>query len=146
MSQSMPGRGEVQRTLQGNLHIGFSSCRFCRPGAFPFLSIPSLYPLRRRIGLRWDFPGGPVVKNLLSTARVSGSIPDQGTEIPHAMGQLSPGTATRSPRCGSFSQLWLTLLTLEPTPPAPQLHTKTNNRVMSKSSSLPHPVDLSGNA
>ena len=37
-----------------------------------------------------DFPGGPVVKNPLSDAADTGSVPGQGTKIPHAMGQLSP--------------------------------------------------------
>ena len=37
----------------------------------------------------WDFSGIPVVKNPPSKAGVSGSNPDQGTKIPHAVGQLS---------------------------------------------------------
>ena len=37
-----------------------------------------------------DFPGGPVVKNPPSSAGDAGSIPGQGTKIPHAAGQLSP--------------------------------------------------------
>ena len=41
-----------------------------------------------------DFPGGPVVKNLLSNAGDAGSIPGWGTKIPHAAGQLSPHAAT----------------------------------------------------
>ena len=41
-----------------------------------------------------DFPGGPVVKNLLYNARDAGSIPGQGTKIPHAARQLSPCTTT----------------------------------------------------
>ena len=41
-----------------------------------------------------DFPGGPVVQKLPSDAGGVGSIPGQGTKIPHAMGQLSPHTAT----------------------------------------------------
>ena len=36
-----------------------------------------------------DFPGGPVVKNPCSNAGDEGSIPGQGTKIPHASGQLS---------------------------------------------------------
>ena len=32
----------------------------------------------------WDFPGGPVVKTLLSSAGGVGSIPSQGAKIPHA--------------------------------------------------------------
>ena len=37
-----------------------------------------------------DFPGGPVVKNPPYSAGDMGSIPGQGTKIPHAAGQLSP--------------------------------------------------------
>ena len=36
-----------------------------------------------------ELPGGPVVKNLPSSAGDVGSIPDQGTKIPHAVGQLN---------------------------------------------------------
>ena len=43
-----------------------------------------------------DFPGGPVVKNPPSGEGNSGSIPGQGTEIPHATGQLCPPAATRA--------------------------------------------------
>ena len=32
----------------------------------------------------WDFPNGPVVKILPSNAGGAGSIPGQGTEIPHS--------------------------------------------------------------
>ena len=43
----------------------------------------------------WDFPGGPVVKNLPYNTGDASSIPGQGTKIPHAAGQLSPrGTTT----------------------------------------------------
>ena len=41
-----------------------------------------------------DFPGGPVVKNLPSSAGDAGSIPGQGTKIPHAAGQISPRAMT----------------------------------------------------
>ena len=37
----------------------------------------------------WDFPGGPVVKNPPSNIGDAGSIPGRGTNIPHAVGQLS---------------------------------------------------------
>ena len=40
-----------------------------------------------------DFPGIPVVKNPPYNAEDTGSIPGQGTKIPHAAGQL-----TRTPR------------------------------------------------
>ena len=42
----------------------------------------------------WDFPGGTVVKNPPSNAADVGSIPGQGTKIPHAAGQLSPCATT----------------------------------------------------
>ena len=54
--------------------------------------------------IKWlrDFPGGPVVKNLPCSAGDTGSIPGQGTKIPHAALQhgwvlqlLSPHTTTR---------------------------------------------------
>ena len=45
----------------------------------------------------WDYPGGPVVKNPPSNAGDEGSIPHRGTKILHAMGQLSPCTATTEP-------------------------------------------------
>ena len=41
-----------------------------------------------------DFPGGPVVKKLPSSAGDAGSILGQGTKIPHAAGQLSPCATT----------------------------------------------------
>ena len=40
-----------------------------------------------------DFPGDSVIKNLSSNAGDMGSIPGQGTEIPHAMKQLCAATA-----------------------------------------------------
>ena len=46
-----------------------------------------------------DFPGGPVVKNLPYNAGESGLIPGQGTKIPHAVGQLNPGTTTTEFTC-----------------------------------------------
>ena len=41
-----------------------------------------------------DFPGGPVVKNLPSSAGNTGSSPGRGTKIPHAAGQVSPRART----------------------------------------------------
>ena len=37
----------------------------------------------------WDFPGGPVIKNLPCNAGDAGSIPGWGTKIPHVVEQLS---------------------------------------------------------
>ena len=45
-----------------------------------------------------DFPGGPVVKNLLCNAGDVGSIPGQGTKIPHALKQLSLPSVTTEPK------------------------------------------------
>ena len=45
------------------------------------------------------FPGGPVVKNLPSSAGDAGLIPHWGTKIPHAVGQLSLCAATSEPEC-----------------------------------------------
>ena len=47
----------------------------------------------------WDFPGGPVVKNLSYNAGDVGLIPGQGTKIPHAAGQLSPCATTTKLTC-----------------------------------------------
>ena len=40
-----------------------------------------------------------MVRNPPSNAGGAGSIPGQGTKIPHAMGQLSPRAATTEPTC-----------------------------------------------
>ena len=42
-------------------------------------------------------PQRPVVKSPPSNSGDAGSIPGQGTKIPHALGQLSPCTSTREP-------------------------------------------------
>ena len=44
---------------------------------------------KKRKNHPWDFPGGPAVKNLPCNAGDAGSIPDRGTKVPHAVGQLS---------------------------------------------------------
>ena len=46
-----------------------------------------------------DFPGGPVVKNPPYNAGDTGSIPGQGTKIPHAVGQISPCATTTELTC-----------------------------------------------
>ena len=43
-----------------------------------------------------DFPSGPVVKDPPSSTRDIGSIPDQCTKVPHAVGQLNLCAHTRS--------------------------------------------------
>ena len=54
-------------------------------------------PLPFQISRGWDFPGGPVVKNLPSNTGDVGSISGWGTKIPHAAGQLSPCATTTEP-------------------------------------------------
>ena len=44
-----------------------------------------------------DFPGGPVVKNPPANVRDEGSIPGQGTKIPHAMGHITLCAPVKSP-------------------------------------------------
>ena len=46
----------------------------------------------------WDFPDGPVVKNLPPNAGDIGSIPGRGTKIPHATWQLRPLAENRETR------------------------------------------------
>ena len=46
-----------------------------------------------------DFPGGPVLKNLPWNAGITGSIPRQGTKIPHVSGKLSLRAAITEPAC-----------------------------------------------
>ena len=46
-----------------------------------------------------DFPGGPVVGSRPANAGDMGSIPGQGTRIPHTSEQLSPRATTTEPAC-----------------------------------------------
>ena len=45
--------------------------------------------LEAKLGKKWDFSSSQVAKSLPSNAGDTGSIPGQGTKIPHAAGQLS---------------------------------------------------------
>ena len=55
-------------------------------------TIPTLVSWHEKYTSDWDFPAGPVVKNLPTNAKDTGSIPAWGTKIPHAWG---PCSATR---------------------------------------------------
>ena len=57
---------------------------------FPSSILPNRY-LINSVGV---FTGGPVVKNPPSNAVDADLIPGQGTKIPHAERQLSPGSTT----------------------------------------------------
>ena len=59
-----------------------------RPGVTEYLCTIKSYPLG-------GFSCGPVLRNPPSKAGDAGSIPDLGTKIPHATGQLSPRPAIR---------------------------------------------------
>ena len=68
--------------------IAFSACVLAR--AIFHLKMSSLL----------DFPGGPMVKTPPCNAGDMGSIPGQGTKIPHVMEQLSPSnTTTKAMHC-----------------------------------------------
>ena len=55
-----------------------------------------------------DFPGDPVIKNLHSNARDTGSIPGWGNKIPHATEQLSLWVTKGKPTCpGARGLQWL---------------------------------------
>ena len=49
-----------------------------------------------------DFPGDPVVKNSPANIGDMGSILGPSMKIPHAIGQLSPCTATTEPELGGL--------------------------------------------
>ena len=64
---------------------------YIKPGDYKVKSY-SLYSSLTSLGKEihcWDFPGGPVVKNLPSNGGDKGSIPGWWTKVPHASGQLS---------------------------------------------------------
>ena len=46
---------------------------------------------------KWDFPGGLGVKTLSCNAGDASLIPSQGTKIPWATEQLSPGATATEP-------------------------------------------------
>ena len=80
--------------LQGLLLATFAARHgACRP--FPRPCHPNPTKLLH-LKLRWDFPVGPVVKNLPRNSGDVGSIPGPGTKIPHASEQLSLCTTTES--------------------------------------------------
>ena len=60
-----------------------------------FTIIYCSFNIKKKKKTDWEFPSGPVVKNLPFNAGDTGLIPGQGTKIPHAAGQLSPHTSTR---------------------------------------------------
>ena len=60
-----------------------------------FLNNNAQFPGQNNLQEMWgNFPGGSVVKNLPSNTGDTGSIPGQGTKIPCAVEQLSPGTTS----------------------------------------------------
>ena len=63
-----------------------------RPGSSPGHRTRIPCRVAKNTDMTRDFPGVPVVKNCPSDARNKGSIPGQGFNIPHNLGQLSPCT------------------------------------------------------
>ena len=63
--------------------------------------VHQLGSLKKKKASACDVPDGPLVKNLPCSAEEAGSIPGQGTKIPHATGQLSPCSAARKSVCGN---------------------------------------------
>ena len=53
-----------------------------------------------------DFPGGPVVKTLLPMKRGMGSIPGQGTKIPHTAQQKKKKQKTKQTKKGNEEENW----------------------------------------
>ena len=72
--------------------------RYCWPATW---ASPNPVKLTHKTNHHKDFPGGPVVKNPPSHAGDSGSIPGQGTKIPHAAGQLNPCVPQLLSSCAS---------------------------------------------
>ena len=64
----------------------------------PFPSPSSQLALHIKTYQQWDFPGASGVKNPPCNSGDVDSIPGQGTNIPHAMGQLNPLATTREAR------------------------------------------------
>ena len=60
------------------------------------LGITLYYTIFKNKKVGWDFPGGPMVKWPSKTGNM-GLIPGWGADIPHAMGHLSPRSATTEP-------------------------------------------------
>ena len=77
------------RELHGSREVG-ESIFLCGSERYSAFNMPRMSR---------DFPGGPVVKNPPSNAGDVGSIPGQGTKIPHATGQLSLSATTTELTC-----------------------------------------------
>ena len=87
----LPGESHGLRILGATVHGVEKS--WTRLSNFHFLA----FFLCLNVSLRWDFPGGLVVKNLPCNARDMGSIPGLGTKIAHAVEQLNPRATTPEP-------------------------------------------------
>ena len=74
-------------------HFRNSVLRACLNNGFAYLETDKSYQECYRLR---DLADGPVVKNLPSNLGDAGSIPGQGTKIPHAAGQLSPCTTMKA--------------------------------------------------
>ena len=67
-----------------------------RFNAIPIKNFNDFFCRDRKKIPSWGFLHGPVVKTLPSNSGNEGSIPGQGTKIPHATGQPSPSTKVKT--------------------------------------------------
>ena len=63
--------------------------------------IDSLFPIIKNSA--WDFPGGPVVRTLHSSAGDAGLIPGWEAKIPHACGQKNQNIKQKQ-YCNEFNK------------------------------------------
>ena len=80
----------------------------------------------------WDFPHGPVVKNLPANTEDKSSIPGQGTKILHVMGQLVAAYAASR----EAQVLQQSVCTRQEDPALPKLKKKEINILLSLKNSF----------
>ena len=61
-------------------------------------------PFKNVLNLLGDFLGGPLVKNLPSSAGAMGLIPGRGTKLPHTMEQLNLHATTTEPAGHNYEE------------------------------------------
>jgi len=96
LSRVQPSATPWTAAYQAPPSIGFSSQEYWSGVPLPSL----MFPFR---GIDCgDFPRDPMVKNLPCNAGDMGSIPGQGTKIPHTVEQLSLSVTTTEPESRNY--------------------------------------------
>ena len=96
LSRVQPSATPWTAAYQAPPSIGFSSQEYWSGVPLPSL----MFPFR---GIDCgDFPRDPMVKNLPCNAGDMGSIPGQGTKIPHTVEQLSLSVTTTEPESCNY--------------------------------------------